>query len=95
MMPWIYLLLSAASLVLAFRTSSFGLMAVALVVALGLLVAFALSFLAQRIGSRSRDESTMLDPTELRRLREQAEARRVAAAAGPAAEVRPGEPPAP
>ena len=94
MMPWIYLLLSATALVLAFRTSSFGLMAVALLAALGLLVAFALSFLAQRIGNRSRDESTMLDPTELRRLREQAEARRAAAAAGPA-EVRPGEPPAP
>lgn len=95
MMPWIYLLLSAVSLVLAFRTNSFALMAVALVVALGLLVAFALSFLAQRIGNRSRDESAMLDPTELRRLREAADARRAAAAAGPAAEVRPGEPPAP
>jgi hypothetical protein len=95
MMPWIYLLLSAGALVLAFRTSSFGLMAVALLAALGLLVAFALSFLAQRIGSRSRDESVMLDPAELRRLREQADARRAAAAAGTAPEVRPGEPPAP
>jgi hypothetical protein len=93
MMPWIYLLFSGAALVLAFRTSSFGLMVAALVAALGLMVAFALSLLAQRIGSRSRDESTMLDPAELRRLREQADARR-AAAAGPA-EVRPGEPPAP
>jgi len=95
MMPWIYLLLSAGALVLAFRTSSFGLMAVALLAALGLLVAFALSFLAQRIGSRSRDESAMLDPAELRRLREQADARRAAAAAGPVPEVSPGEPPAP
>ena len=32
--------------------------------------------LAQRIGSRSRDTSMMIDATELRRLREQAEARR-------------------
>ena len=91
MMPWIYLLLSAAGFVLAFRTSSFALMALALLASLGLLVAFALSFLAQRIGSRSQDESTMLDPTELRRLREQADARRAAAAA----EAHPGEPPAP
>ena len=95
MMPWIYLLLSAAAFVLAFRTSSFALMAMALLAALGLLVAFALGFLAQRIGSRSRDESAMLDPTELRRLREQAEARRVAAAAPSSAEARTGEPPAP
>jgi hypothetical protein len=95
MMPWIYLLLSAGAMVLAFRTSSFGLMAAALLAALGLLVAFALSFLAQRIGSRSRDESVMLDPVELRRLREQADARRAAAAAGAASEIRPGEPPAP
>lgn len=95
MMPWIYLLLSAGAFVVAFRTSSFAMMAVALLAALGFLIAFALGLVAQRIGSRSRDESTMLDPTELRRLREQAEARRVAAAAGPVAEARPGEPPGP
>ena len=94
MMTWIYLLLSAAAFVLAFRTSSFALMAISLLAALGFLIAFALGLLAQRIGSRSRDESAMLDPAELRRLREQAEARRVAAAT-PAAEARVGEPPAP
>ncbi len=82
MMPWIYLLLSAAALFVAFRTGSFGLMAAMLLAALGLLVAFVLSFLAQRIGSGRRDEAMMLDPAELRRLREQAEARRAAAAAG-------------
>jgi hypothetical protein len=31
------------------------------------------------VGSQSRDDSLMLDPQELRRLREQAEARRAAA----------------
>jgi len=35
--------------------------------------------LAQRIGNRSRDAQMMIDPQELRRLREQAEARRAAA----------------
>jgi hypothetical protein len=38
-----------------------------------------LGLLAQRIGNRSRDEQMMIDPQELRRLREQAEARRAAA----------------
>jgi hypothetical protein len=82
MMPWIYLLLSAVALAVAFRTGSFALMATMLLAALGLLVAFVLSFLAQRIGSSRRDESMMLDPAELRRLREQAEARRAADEAG-------------
>ena len=62
MMPWIYLLLSAAALFVAFRTGSFGLMAAMLLAALGLLVAFVLSFLAQRIGSSRQDEAMMLDP---------------------------------
>jgi len=38
-----------------------------------------LGLLAQRVGSRSRDDPALLDPAELRRLREQAEARRAAA----------------
>ena len=46
-----------------------------------LLLAWVLGLMAQRVGSRSRDDSALLDPAELRRLREQAEARRVAAAA--------------
>lgn len=98
MMTWVYLLLSAAAFVIAFKTSSFALMVLMLVVALVLLVAFALALLAQRIGHRSRDETAMLDPVELRRLREQAEARRAAAAAGADVrpnEARPLEPPAP
>ena len=46
-----------------------------------------LGLLARRIGSQSRDESLILDPAELHRLREQAQARRAAATGG-------GEPPA-
>ncbi|NUS38493.1 MAG: hypothetical protein HOQ02_05660 [Lysobacter sp.] len=97
-MPWIYLLLSAAAFIVAFKAGSTWLMGVMLLIALALLVAFALALLAQRIGSRSRDESAMLDPAELRRLREQAEARRVAAAAEGQVlpnEARPLEPPSP
>jgi len=54
---------------------------------LGLLVAWVMGLLAQRVGNSTRDDALMLDPQELRRLREQAEARRAAASA-------PSEPPA-
>jgi len=87
-MPWVYLLLAIAAFVVAFKTSSVALAALCLLAALGLLLAWVLGLLAQRVGSRSRDEATMLDPAELRRLREQAEARR--AEGGP-----PSQPPAP
>ena len=76
-MPWVFLLLAIAAFAIAFKTTSVALVLVCLLVALGLLVAWALSLLAQRVGSRSRDEGLMLDPQELRRLREQAEARRL------------------
>ena len=56
-----------------------------LLAALGLLLAWVLGLMAQRVGSRSRDDSALLDPAELRRLREQAQARR----AGTAADVAP------
>jgi hypothetical protein len=51
-----------------------------------------MGLLAQRVGSQTRDDSLMLDPQELRRLREQAEARRAAAASTSPAS--PSEPPA-
>jgi hypothetical protein len=65
------------------------LLVLCLLAALGLLLAWMLSMLAQRVGSRSRDESLMLDPQELRRLREQAQARQAAALG----QARPPEPP--
>lgn len=77
-MPWIYLLLSIAGFIVAFKTTSMALAIVCLLAALGLMLAWVLALLAQRVGSRSRDEAMMLDPVELRRLREQAEARRAA-----------------
>jgi membrane glycosyltransferase len=78
-MHWLYLLLALAALAVAFKTPSVGVLAISLLAALGLVLAFVLSLLAQRVGSRSRDEALMLDPEELRRLREQAEARKLAA----------------
>jgi hypothetical protein len=56
---------------------------VCLLAALGFLVACVLGLLARRIGSQSRDESLILDPAELHRLREQAQARQADAQAPP------------
>jgi hypothetical protein len=75
-MPWVFLLLAIAAFAVAFKTTSVALLTLCLLVALGLLLAWVLGLLAQRVGSRSRDEAMLLDPQELRRLREQAEARR-------------------
>jgi hypothetical protein len=87
-MSWVFLLLAIAAFVVAFKTTSVALAALCLLAALGLLLAWVLGLLAQRVGSRSRDEAAMLDPVELRRLREQAEARR----AGTPADASPGAP---
>jgi hypothetical protein len=91
-MPWLFLLLALAAFAVAFTTSSMPLTVVCLLAALGLLVAWVMGLLAQRVGSQTRDDSLMLDPQELRRLREQAEARRAAAASTSSAS--PSEPPA-
>lgn len=78
-MPWLFLLFALGALVLAFSTTSVPLAAIALLVALVFIVMGVLGLLAQRVGSQSRSEAMMVDPAELRRLREQAEARRGAA----------------
>ncbi|MFC0676442.1 hypothetical protein ACFFGH_01075 [Lysobacter korlensis] len=80
-MPWLYLLVALAALVGAFNTTSVALLMVCLLAAAAALLAWVMGLLAQRVGSRSRDEAAMIDPVELHRLREQAEARRLAAAA--------------
>lgn len=79
-MPWLYLVAALAALVIAFQTTSVGVLVLCLVVALVAALAWMLGLLAQRVGSRSRDDAVLIDPAELRRLRERAEARRLAAA---------------
>nr|WP_244244044.1 hypothetical protein [Lysobacter alkalisoli] len=86
MMPWLLLLLALASLALAFKASTPGVLALWLLVALGLLVAWILGLLSQRVGNASRDASYILDPDELRRMREQAEARKLASQNTPESE---------
>ncbi|MGO1073526.1 hypothetical protein [Lysobacter sp. CA199] len=78
-MPWVYLLLAIAAFALALKTTSPALMAVGLLAALGLMVAGVMSLLARRLDNTSRDVSYIIDPVELRRLREEAEARKLAA----------------
>lgn len=78
-MVWLYLLLALAAFAVALKSSSIALSILCLLAALGFVVASVMGLLARRIGSQSRDESMILDPQELRRLREQAEARRAVA----------------
>ncbi|MEN1941115.1 hypothetical protein WCE41_08370 [Luteimonas sp. MJ246] len=77
-MPWLFLLLAVAAFAVALNASSMVLAVLCLLVALAATVAWVLGLLAQRVGNQSRDDSMMLDPVELKRLREQAEARRIA-----------------
>jgi len=80
-MHWLLLLLAIGALAVALMTSSVGLAAACVLAALVLLVAWVLGWYSARVGARSRDESAMIDPVEVRRLREQAEARKLAAQA--------------
>ncbi len=75
-MHWLFLLMGLGAMTVAMRTSSLALMAVCLLAALGLFVAWIMGWYAARVGSVARDESLMVDPVELRRLRELAEARK-------------------
>ena len=81
-MYWLFLLLALGAFVLAFSTPHMSLLVLALLAALGFLMAWARSWYMAKIGDASqRDALPMIDPAELRRLRAQAEARRAAAAA--------------
>ena len=75
-MHWLFLLLALAAMAVALKTASTALMVVCLLASLVLIVAWIMGWYAARIGSSSRDETQMIDPVELRRLREIAEARK-------------------
>lgn len=80
-MHWLFLLLGVGAMAFAFRTTSPLLMGVALLASLSLLVAWLVGLYQARMGNSQRDEASMIDPDELRRLRELAEARKAQAAA--------------
>ena len=85
-MHWLFLLMAIGSMVMAMRTTSMALMVALMLASLGLFLAWIIGWYGRRVGDSSRDQSAMIDPAELRRLREVAEARRNAA-------VPPAEPP--
>ena len=80
-MPWILLLLGFFCFGLLLSPSIPFPFAVVLVLsALGFMTAAILSFLSQRLQSNSRDDTKMISPEDLRMMREQAAARKAAAA---------------
>ncbi|KQR08986.1 MULTISPECIES: hypothetical protein [Xanthomonas] len=87
-MHWLFLLMALGALVLAFSTPHVWLLVVSLLVALLLLLLWTRGWFAARMDDTQRDTSSMIDPAELRRLRELAEARKAAALAA----SRDGEP---
>ena len=90
-MHWLYLIASVACLGLAMiRTLPTFVVVLFLFGALGFLIAWILGWLSSRIASNSRDVANILGPDELRRLREQAEARKKTD--GPGAGPGPGSP---
>lgn len=85
-MHWLFLLLAIAAMALAFLTTSLGVLAGCLLAALVFFVLWVLALYQARVAGSSRDATAMLDPAELRRLREQAQARKDAQdTAGPSA----------
>ncbi len=86
-MHWIYLLV-AVVLMLAASKAAGWLVAVLLLASLVAFVAWMLGWVNSRISSGARSDAQILSPDELRRLREQAQARK--AASPPAGTPPPG-----
>ncbi len=77
-MHWLFLLLALGAMAIAIMTTSTPVMGLSLLAALVLTVLWLAGLYSSRMAGRSRDVSAMIDPAELRRLREQAEARKAA-----------------
>lgn len=81
-MHWLFLILAIGAMAVGLRTSSMAVMVVSLLVALALFVAWVMGWFSARVGSSSAGHGQIVDPAELRRLRELAAARKTAAEAG-------------
>lgn len=75
-MHWLFLLMAVGALFAGFSVTSTALMVVSLLASLVLFLLWIIGWYARRVGEGSQDPSRMIDPAELRRLRELAEARR-------------------
>jgi hypothetical protein len=76
-MHWLYLVIGIALLAVAMKASGW-LVVLLLLAALVAFVAWMLGWVSSRISSGARNDTQIISPEELRRLREQAEARRIA-----------------
>jgi hypothetical protein len=83
-MYWLYLLLALACLFGAYQASGW-VVVVLLLLALAAFVAWVLGWAAAQAARGGSSESRIIAPEELRRLREQSEARRATQDAGPPA----------
>ena len=79
-MPWLLLLIAVALFMVALNASSMAMVILSVLASLGLSVFAIMGLLAQRVGNSARSETMLIDPMELRRLRELAEAKRAQAA---------------
>ena len=76
-MHWLYLLL-ALSLLLAASKAAGWLVAILLVASLILFIAWMVGWVSSRISTGARNDAQIISPDEVRRLREQAAARKAA-----------------
>lgn len=83
-MPWLLLLIAIALFMVALSATSVAMAIFCVLASLGLSVFAIMALLAQRVGNSARSETMLIDPQELRRLRELAEAKRAEAAGTPA-----------
>jgi uncharacterized membrane protein len=81
-MHWLYLLLAIALMLAASKAAGW-LVILLLAGSLVLFVAWMLGWVSTRISSGARNDSQIISPEDLRRLREQAEARKNAAQSNP------------
>lgn len=80
-MHWLFLLMALGALVLAFSTPHVWLLVVSLLAALLMLLLWTRGWFASRMDETRRDTSSMIDPSELHRLGELAQARKATALA--------------
>lgn len=81
-MHWLYLLIAVALMLAASKAAGW-LVALLLTGSLVLFVAWMLGWVSTRISSGARNDAQIISPEDLRRLREQAEARKAAAQSNP------------
>ncbi|CAN5321199.1 hypothetical protein BH11PSE14_BH11PSE14_04370 [soil metagenome] len=80
-MHWFYLLIAVALMLAASKAAGW-LVVLLLVTSLVLFVAWMLGWVNSRISSGARNDTQIISPDDLRRMRDQAEARRQAAGPG-------------